>query len=290
MNSRRLFLFWFLCFSAASCTEKVDVKLDTTYTRLVVDGFIASDTGEYAIRLTRTADYFYNEPIPPVTGARLFLSDGETIQPLNETDSGNSGIYTTGNHFAGTPGKTYSLMIALQEEISGHQSFTASCQLNRVTPLDSIRAVFEPDWGREGVWKIKLWAQEPAGEVNYYLFDLWCNGKLLTDSITKKVIADDKFYNGSYMNGVDVMYLNNAHPWETIHPGDTIILQMSGITEAYFNFVYQVQQSGFNIPFFSGPPANVVGNISNGGIGFFAAWSNTRAKAIVPPLSQKKSP
>ena len=95
------------------------------------------------------------------------------------------------------------------------------------------------------------------------------------------MVSDDKFYNGSYMNGVDVMYINNEHNWETLHVGDTIMLQMSGITKEYFNFIDQVKQSGFNLPFFTGPPANVEGNISNGGIGFFAAWSNSFAKTVV---------
>jgi hypothetical protein len=103
----------------------------------------------------------------------------------------------------------------------------------------------------------------------------------MTDSITRKVVSDDKFYNGSYMNGVDVIYINNKHAWERLYPGDVITLQMSGITKEYFDFVNQVQQAGYNLPFFTGPPANVQGNVTNGGIGFFAAWSNSFATAIV---------
>ena len=142
-------------------------------------------------------------------------------------------------------------------------------------------AFFNADWGPKGVWTIKLWAQEPGNEVNYYLFNLYRNGTLMTDTITKKVVSDDKFYNGSYMNGVDVIYINNQHAWETLYPGDIITLQMSGITKEYFDFINQVQQAGFNLPFFSGPPANVQGNVTNGGIGFFAAYSNSFATAIV---------
>jgi hypothetical protein len=83
------------------------------------------------------------------------------------------------------------------------------------------------------------------------------------------------------MTGVAVIYLNNENSWETIYPGDTIVLQMSGITKEYYNFIDQVRQSGFNLPFFSGPPANVEGNISNGGIGFFAAYSSSFATTVV---------
>ena len=153
--------------------------------------------------------------------------------------------------------------------------------LIRAISIDSIGADFHPEWGPKGIWTIKLYAQEPGNEVNYYLFNFYRNGELMTDTITKKVVSDDKFYNGSYMNGVDVIYINNEHTWETLYPGDEIILQMSGITKEYFDFINQVQQAGFSIPFFTGPPANVQGNITNNGIGFFAAWSNSFAKTVV---------
>jgi len=268
-------------FFATSCTERIDVKLDSTYTRVVVDGNIESDPGVYRIALTTSADYFSNEPVPRIVNAGVSLFDGAVIYPLHETVEGVSGIYETDSTFSASAGKTYSLHVDLAEEIAGKKSVDATCYLPPVTHLDSIHTDFHSEWGPKGVWTIKLYAQEPGDEVNYYLFNLYKNGVLMTDTITKKVISDDKFYNGSYMNGVDVMYINNQHAWETLHPGDTITLQMSGITKEYYNFIDQVKQSGFNLPFFSGPPANVEGNISNGGIGFFAAYSNSFATTIV---------
>jgi len=277
----RKILYIILLANIAACTEKIDVTLDTTYSRLVVDGQIQSDTGAYLIALTQSADYFSNEPVPRVVNATVSINDGQNIFFLHETQKGISGIYETDSNFAGKTGKTYTLDIELQEEIAGKTSFEATSYLPTVTHLDSISTQFHPEWGRNGIWTVKLWAQEPGDEVNYYLFNLYRNGILLTDTITKKVISDDKFYNGSYMNGVDVVYLNNEHPWETIYPGDTIMLQMSGITKEYFDFIDEVKQSGFNIPFFTGPPANVKGNVNNGGVGFFSAFSNSFAKTLV---------
>ena len=103
----------------------------------------------------------------------------------------------------------------------------------------------------------------------------------MSDTITKKVVSDDKFFNGSYMNGVNVIYINDEHKWESITAGDTVMLQMSGITKEYYDFLNQVAQSGFNIPFFTGPPANIKGNVTNGGVGFFAAYSSSFAKCVV---------
>lgn len=270
-----------LALFTTACTESIDIKLDSTYTRVVVDGNIEADTGVYRVTLTTSADYFSNEPLPKIVNAAVSLSDGSETFMLHESQQGVSGIYETDTDFAGTAGKTYTLQVELATAIAGHSSVEATSYLPQVTHLDSIAAVFHPEWGKKGIWTIKLYAQEPANEVNYYLFNLYKNGILQTDTITKKVVYDDKFYNGSYMNGVDVIYINNQHSWETLHPGDTMMLQMSGITKEYFDFVTQVKQSGFNIPFFTGPPANVKGNVTNGGIGFFAAYSNTFAKTVV---------
>ncbi len=266
---------------AAACTEKIDVKLDTTYTRLVVDGTIDSDTGIYRVALTTSADYFSNEPVPRVVNATVTMSDGVNTFLLNESQKGQSGIYQTNPDFAGKKGSTYTLHVELENEIAGHKTVDATCYLPPVAHLDSIGTDFHPEWGPKGIWTIKLYAKEPSDTINYYLFNYYRNGILITDTLTKKVISDDKFYNGSYMDGVDVIYINNENNWETLFPGDTIMLQMSGITKEYFDFITQVQQAGFNIPFFSGPPANVQGNITNGGIGFFAAYSSSFAKTVV---------
>ncbi len=263
------------------CTERIDVKLDETYTRLVVDGYVATDYGTYQVNLTKSTDYFYNAPMPRVNNATVTLWDGVNTFPLTETVQGKSGIYTTDSTFEGEVNKTYTLKVQLSEAISGHSDFEASCALHRVTPIDSVTYEFHPEYGKEGIWFINLWAQDPGNEVNYYLFNLYKNGKLMTDSIQKKRVSDDALINGKYMTGITVFYLNNANKLERLVPGDTIVLQMSGITKEYFNFVDQVRQAGFNLPFFSGPPANVQGNISNGGIGFFAAYSNSYASKII---------
>ncbi len=279
--TRKILHIILLALMAAACTEKINVKLDTTYTRLVVDGSIESDTGVYQVALTKSADYFSNVPVPRVVNASVTISDGINTFLLHESQKGISGIYETDADFTGHIGKTYTLHVDLPEAISGKTSVEATSALLPVTHLDSIGADFHPEWGKKGIWTVKLYAQEPGNETNYYLFNFYRNGKLMTDTLTKKVVSDDKFYNGSYMNGVDVIYLNNEHKWETISPGDTIMLQMSGITKEYYDFINEVVQSGFNIPFFSGPPANIKGNVSNGGVGFFAAYSNSFAKTVV---------
>ncbi len=142
--------------------------------------------------------------MPRVNNATVTLWDGAIAYALNETVPGSSGIYTTDSTFTGRVNKTYTVQIQLPEAISGHTAFDAACYLPPVTHLDSVTYVFHPEYGKEGIWFINLWAQEPGDEVNYYMFNLYRNGKLMTDSIQKKRISDDALINGKYMTGITV--------------------------------------------------------------------------------------
>jgi hypothetical protein len=271
----------FIAVLATACTERIDVKLDDTYTRLVVDGSISSDTCVYVIHLTKTADYFFNESTPRVVAAEVKLTDGSNEYLLHETEPGKSGEYQTDSTFAGKVGATYTLNIELPEKINNQSSYSSSCKMMNVARLDSIAITFQPDWGKEGFWEIKLWAQDPGNEVNYYMFHYYRNDTLKTDSIWKVTLSDDQFFNGNYIDGITAVYIDNENDWETLRPGDKVTLQMSGITKEYYDFISQVQMAGYNIPFFTGPPANVEGNISNGGVGFFSAYSDSWGKTVV---------
>jgi hypothetical protein len=271
----------FIVFLAASCTEKVTIKLDSTYTRLVVDGHIAADTMAYTVNLTTTSDYFSNTTAPRVVNATVSLTDGTNTFPLTESIAGISGVYRTQPKFAGSIGKTYTLDITLPQAIAGQTYYTAACELPGVTKLDSIQAELNTSIGKDGIWEVKIFAQDPPGQKNYYMMNLYRNGKLWSDTLDKVRVTDNQFFAGNYINGAVGFYINNSHAWETLYPGDTIMVELSGITKEYYNFINEVRQAGFSIPFFSGPPANVESNVSNNGVGFFSAYSSSYATIIV---------
>ena len=100
--------------------------------------------------------------------------------------------------------------------------------------------------------------------------------------ICKWRITDDTFFNGVYAAGIIVDYLDQNTDNEKLIHGDTLWVGLNKISREYYSFIQQAQSElrGSN-PLFSGPGANVKGNISNGAIGFFAAYPVSRAYAIV---------
>ncbi|MCF8228563.1 MAG: DUF4249 domain-containing protein [Bacteroidales bacterium] len=271
---KRIIYFIIASIAASSCTERIDIKLDETFTRLVVEGKITDDSTEHTVTLTRTTSYFYNQPAPRVEGAQVSLSDEENVFHLTET---KAGVYKT-EKMAGIIGRTYTLNIELAEEINGHSSYTATDKMMPVGVIDSIKLHYIDQWE---VWEIRLFAQEPP-TTDFYMFNWSKNGKLVTDTIDEVNVSDDKFFNGSYSNGIGVGWFQEEREDERLHPGDLVTLIMSTITEKYANFVWEIQdETGYNSPLFSGPPANVSSNISNGALGYFAAYPNRYASTIV---------
>ncbi len=253
-----------------SCTEHIDLELDSTFTRLVVEGGFTTDTGIHRIKLSTSTD-FYNTSAPSgVSRAMVTISDGNTTWPLTENPVG-SGVYETASGVYGTVGKSYTLTIDLIQPIGGASSYKASGFIRATPEPDSLQVLFQPLWG-PGFWEIKLFAQDPPTD-DFYMFMVYKNGILLTDSLNKIVIRDDRLFNGNYTNGMGVGFLDSRIPRERPILGDTITLMMANLTADYAGFIWTARtESRFNSPLFSGPPANVKGNISNGAIGFFATY------------------
>lgn len=260
------------------CTEKIDLKLDSSYTRLVVEGAISTDTVPQQVKLTLTTSYFFNEPAPVVTGATVTVSDGTVTWPLTER---KPGTYQTAPDVFGLPNHTYKLHILLKEPIHGNSAFEASSVLRPIAKADSIRLKYHPDWGKKGFYEVQCYVLDPP-TTDFYMFDIYRNNVLITDTIDKKTVVDDKLYNGNYTNGIGVGFLNQARTDEHLKPGDIVTLKVASITADYFKFIVAVKtEVGGQNPLFSGPPANVSGNVNNGAVGFFAAYANTRVSAIV---------
>ena len=264
---------------AYGCTEEIDLKLSNTHTRLVVEGIVTTDTTTHFVHLSLSGDYFLNEPLPSVSGATVSLSDGIKTSFLEESHD-LPGYYLTMPDYYGVPGRTYSIKID-NVDINNDgipETYTAESYLNPVTPVDSIRLEYEEDLD---LWKVLLYADEPGGVTNYYMFSLIVNDTLYTDQLNEVTVADDRFIDGNYANGVWVHSIYEDDDSHVFQPGDTLTLRMSGIGKEYYKYVIALQdETRMHIPLFSGPPANLPGNISNGALGYFSAFSNSYGSTI----------
>jgi hypothetical protein len=264
----------------SSCTEEIDLDLKHTAPMLVVEGFITTDTMTHYVRLTKSGDFFADVQMPGIKGAKVSIFDGERNYEMIESEN-LPGFYLTDDNYHGIPGRTYHLKIENVDinEDGIKETYTAESYLNPVTNVDSIKLEYEDTWE---LWKVLLYAKEPDRDtIDYYMFSLIVNDTLYTDQLTEVTIADDRFLDGNYANGVWVHSIYINYDEDDLVPGDTVTLRMSGISPEFFDYVMALQEeTRTKIPLFSGPPANLPGNISNGALGYFTAFSNSYGSII----------
>jgi len=267
----------------SSCTETINIELDRSYSKLTVFGEISTDTAVHIIRLTRSADYFYNQTAQGVPGADVKIRfDNEVIQLYENTM--NAGTYETPPGFYGIPGKIYSLFIQ-NVDINNdgiEESYSASSYLPFLASPDSIKIKYVKYPFFKGS-EILLYARDPAETIDFYAFKVARNGVLQTDSLSEIIVQNDILFNGNYTNGISVQYLDDSKDGEKVFMGDTITFEMYGLTLEYYNFIIQAQTElrGSN-PLFSGTPSNLTTNLSDDALGFFAAVNIKRATAVAP--------
>ena len=261
-----------------SCTERIDLPLDESSVKLVVDGTVNNDTAVSTIYLSKTTSYYYDQDPPKVTGASVNITDGVTVYELNETTPGE---YQTFADFHGTEGLTYTLNIKLAISVGGYTEYTATSTMPHATILDSVNLVFYPEWSEDGVWEVRCFMMDPQ-TADFYRFMISRNDKSITDTLDEWFVTDDRFFNGTYTYGAAVYYLDQTQEDERLISGDKVTVELNTMSKEYNNFLYeaQIELQGSD-PLFSGPPANVKGNISNGAIGFFAAYTVSRAYNLV---------
>ena len=262
-----------LALSLWCCTERIEVNLDSSYTRLVVEGYVTTDTAVHWIMLSTTRDYFYNQPAPRVSGASVTIDDGERMISLTESDA-LPGRYCTADDFYGIPGRTYSLNIR-DVDIDGDgvpEEYSASSELHPVNPVDSITLRYFSHFGATG-YEVQVYAWD-SPKRDWYSFKVRKNGVLLTDTLYELFVQNDDFFNGNYTFGITSQFLSNDKPDEVVEIGDTVTFEINGITEDYYNYILEAQSQIFpQMPLFSGPPANIRTNLDNGAIGYFTAYS-----------------
>lgn len=268
-------LFWL-----SSCTEKIEVELDESFTRLIVEGNLTTDTMEHVFMLSKTTDYFANEPAPKVTAATITITDETGNSVLLEEKE--EGIYKTPADFYGIANLRYDLRIDLEEEIGGFSSYEGSSFIPPVAPVDSIGMEFNARFGEDGFWIVKLYATDPGGVENFYKINIYRNGILMTDSLNKVSFVDDRLFDGNFTFGIGVSYFNNSYDNQRFRIGDTVVMQMGGITKEHYTYMANVSEAtSYQNPLFGGPPANPIGNIDNGAFGYFATYSTTYSSLIL---------
>jgi hypothetical protein len=269
----------------AGCTETIDnIRLDSTRPRLVVEGYISTDTVRQMVKLSILGDALKKDPIRVVSNALVTIYDGTTTYNLVE-DQAVKGTYFTTSKVFGVVGRSYTLRIK-NVDINNDQvmeEYTAQSTIKGINPVDSIHLVYNSSNHFDKGWSINLYTMDPGQGRNFYLIKVLKNNILLTDSIFKYSIGDNTGFEGKYYDGFTVYNLREGRVDERLVHGDIVTVELFGIDENYYSFISSYISDYYpKVPIFSGPSANIPTNIKpiDNAVGIFAAYSIERKSII----------
>jgi len=235
-------------FTLTSCEDVIDVDLNTAAPKLVIDASIKWQKGtignEQTIKLSKTTGYYENT-IPAVTGAIVFITDSNSIQYDFNEDIGTGNYICT--NFNPVLNDTYVLTV-----IHDGQTYLATENLIPSPTIESVNQNNEGGFTGEDI-EVKFFFQDNGLIDNFYLVQF--NTSFL--SLPEYDVVDDEFFQGNQMFG---LYSN-----EDLKEADELTFTLHGISERYYNYMnvlLGVAGNNGGSPFQT-PPATVRGNIIN---------------------------
>jgi hypothetical protein len=251
-----------LSISATSCTKVIDVSVDKTEQKIVIEGNITDAAGPYTIRVTKTIDIDKNNNFPGVPGAVVTVNDnvGNT-ETLKETATG---IYQTAT-LVGTPGRVYTLTVTVEGK-----TYTAQSAMPAKIPFDSLGLKDVQTFDGPKPFPVVFY-RDPAGKGNYYRAVLNVNGK----RDEELYVESDDFIDGKKREAVLF-----APGQDDLNTGDNIVVEMQCIDKALYE--YLVERAEVDGSADVATPSNPANNITNGALGYFGAHT-TEVRSLIYP-------
>jgi hypothetical protein len=292
-----LTLFALLCLNA--CTAPIDIETNDSKPVIVIYGCLTETLSYQQVRISGSSPYFdgrQNTSVPRAV-ASIHSSDNQIFDLVEDPDE--EGLYLTARPMAAAPGNTYTLNVEVDFDGDGVvETYSATTVMPQPAVIDSISIKPLTIMGYRH-YALSLFAQDAPSD-DYYLARFVINDTIAAYHITDLTVFSDESVNGQYFNDVALWYfddMDSDFPFGSdveidtaffVRPGYRIALLFSRIEQGYFNFVNQCQRekNGEN-PFFGGPASNIETNISNGGVGYFTAFSTATMEAVVPEPAEK---
>jgi hypothetical protein len=258
-----------------SCEKVIDLDVDAGPTRLVVDSWYTDEDTTHYVKLSTTAPYFENSPVPRVSNALVvlhtYVGDVLANSVVLPEDAEKPGFYLF--PAPAEIGKGYQLEI----DAPGLMKVKSDIQLVRPVP-----PVLQLDWQESTPdfqdstkrYQVLLTTFETPGLGDNYRWFTWVNG-VYQNAPSDITISNDDWVDGSFIAGLDIT--NKLYRF-----GDVVRISQSSINRnAYVYLSLLIQQTAFVGSPFDSPPAQLIGNMKDvNGDGFALGFFGVSATSI----------
>jgi hypothetical protein len=293
MMQKISFVLFILFFS--SCEKKIEFELKEAPELMVVDASIEDGVDPFVV-LTKSINYFSKVSLDIIgrsiiNDAEVWITEGAKTHKLRRYDQQFGGIiysyYTSdalnpSTAIKGEIGKTYNLRISWQGK---EYTATTTIPSNKKT-IDSLwwgKPPNTPDTSTKVIVRARITDPPAFGDYGRY-FTSVNNGDFYPglNSVFDDALVNGSVYTVDIDKGVDRNADINFDEFNFFKRGDTVVLKLSSIDKATYDFWRTVEFSYQSIgnPFSS--PTKILGNISNGALGYFGGYANQYKTIIIP--------
>lgn len=242
--------------SVTSCTDVIDVPVQTAATRLVVEASLdweKSGIGnEQSINLSNSSAFFDSTENTAAIGASVIVTndtDGKQFIFVNQ----NTGEYTT-DAFEPVIGQSYTLKI-----IYNGETYSAKETLYAVPDITDLFQDREEGFDDEDL-EVHVVFTDPPEEGNNIFFKSQKQGDLLP--ILE--VGFDEFINGNEVDWwIEIEEDEDTDKLEAFQPGDVVNIEMYAISTAYKDYMEILISQIGGVGLFEATPVSVRGNCVN---------------------------
>ncbi len=283
-----------LMFLLSRCEKEIDITLQDTVTKLVVEGVIETDQYAY-VTLSKSSPYFAS--VDKNTFQNMFVKDALVI--VSDGILSDTLIFDTvpfyppfrfqGHKIKGQSNTTYSLRIEYNNQI-----YTSTTQLLEPIPIDSVKYQYRN--GSDSLGMLRLYANDPINQTNYYKISSLNNDIDFSKEIPVWVhpnhsVTDDRFFNGKLVEatiykGKNPMkpasyYEEHSEDWWAFKIGDNITVKLSQLDYESYIFWRTTEQviTTSDNPFAA--PTTVQTNITPNALGTWSAYASSTKQIII---------
>ncbi len=239
-----------ICVVFTNCEKVVDIDLPTSAPKLIIDaGFEVffneiPVTTNMVVKLRLSTDFF-DDAIPTVTNATVFLTNLSDGTVFNFSDGNADGNYESNTPFIPEDNVAYELTV-----IHNSETYKATTTKTKTVPFTQVSQGESTLFSGNEI-ELEVAFSDNGTQDDYYLFDFTKNNYFT---------LEDRFFNGSDYN-FSFFYLEE----DNIELPSTVTVKISGITKDFFTyFRLLIDQSGQGG---GGPfqtvPSSLLGNIVN---------------------------
>ena len=254
-----------------SCEKVIEIDLAESKSALVIEANLSNNKIPITVFVSLTSPYFGAGASNPVSGAKVSVKVENGIpRYLIEV---NPGEYRF-DKVTAIAGKWYVVDVVYEGV-----TYSARSYMNEKVTIEEVDFSYFDGYGFfDSGYKANCYIRDPANKENYYRFKYFVNGKP-ADEHGEITLFSDKFFDGNE--------IGLSHQSLVFQKTDTLTVELQSIDKAAYEYFLTLENITATDWQFNAAPANPTSNFSNGALGYFSAYSQTRRTVMIKDYIRK---